>query len=66
MKVVCEGCGISLDQRMAYQMITAWVSNANRSKQVGKRYEQRFACRPCVEAFTRTGETWQQLSLLDG
>lgn len=63
MKVACEGCGHSFDRRQMFQMITAWVSNANRSKQVGKRYEQRFACRPCVEAFTRTGETWQQLQM---
>jgi hypothetical protein len=51
---------------MMFQMITAWVPLSKRSTQVGKRFEQRFACRPCVEAFTKSGETWQQLSLLDG
>jgi hypothetical protein len=46
-----------------FQMITAWVATANRSKQVGKRYEQRFACRPCVEAFTKSGTSWKQEAL---
>ena len=59
----CEGCGHPFDERMMYQMVTAWVSTANRSKMTGKRYEQRWACKPCVDAFNRTGEQWQQLSL---
>ena len=63
MKATCEGCGHSFDQRQMFQMITAWVSTANRSKMTGKRYEQRFACRPCVEAFTRTGVNWKQEAL---
>lgn len=65
MQVTCDGCGHSFDQRSVYQMITAWVPTTNRSRLVGRRYEQRFACKPCVEAFTRTGQSWQQLSLLD-
>jgi hypothetical protein len=32
---------------------------------VAKRAEQRFACKPCVDAFARTGSNWQQLSLLE-
>lgn len=46
-----------------HQMITAWVPTTNRSRLVGRRYEQRFACKPCVEAFARTGVTWKQESL---
>jgi hypothetical protein len=63
MTKTCEGCGHAFDERQMFQMITAWVATANRSRQVGKRYEQRFACRPCVEAFTKSGTTWKQEAL---
>ena len=65
--VSCEGCGLTLNRRDAVQMWTGWHRvHPKGSTMVGKRAEQRFACRPCVEAFTKAGSTWQQLSLLDG
>lgn len=64
--MTCEGCGISLAPSTAYQMVTAWRRVRGDSTLRAKRLEQRFACKPCVEAYQRTGEQWQQLSLLDG
>jgi hypothetical protein len=67
--VTCEGCGLTADPAKVtmFQMYTGWHRVHPRgSTMTGKRAEQRFACRPCVEAFTRTGQNWQQLSLLDG
>jgi len=67
--VTCEGCGLTADPTKVtfFQMYTGWHRiHPKGSTMTGKRAEQRFACRPCVEAFTRTGQNWQQLSLLDG
>jgi hypothetical protein len=67
--VVCEGCGLRGDPTKItfFQMWTGWHRiHPKGSTMVGKRAEQRFACRPCVEAFAKSGSTWQQLSLLDG
>lgn len=62
----CEGCGHSFDERMMFQMVTGWVPVSKRTAIRARRYEQRFACRPCVDAFTKTGQSWEQLSLLEG
>ena len=65
--VTCEGCGLSGSptQITFFQMWTGWHRmHPKGSTMIAKRAEQRFACRPCVEAFARTGETWEQLSLL--
>lgn len=61
----CEGCGSTLPESMLYQMWTGWHRmHPKGSTMIGKRAEQRFACKPCVEAFAKTGTTWEQLSLL--
>jgi hypothetical protein len=65
--VTCEGCGLSGDPTKItfFQMHTGWHRvHPKGSPMIGKRAEQRFACKPCVEAFTRTGTNWQQLTLL--
>lgn len=63
----CEGCGHAFDERMMYQMQTSWVRRAGKARTTkGSRFEQRWACMPCVEAMARAGSNWQQLSLLDG
>lgn len=50
---------------MLYQMWTGWHRvHPKGSNMIAKRAEQRFACKPCVEAFARTGTNWQQLTLL--
>jgi hypothetical protein len=64
--MTCEGCGVSLVPHSAYQMVTAWKRVRGDATLKARRLEQRFACRPCVEAFQRTGEQWHQMSLLDG
>lgn len=64
MTKTCEGCGHAFDERMLYQMVTGWQRRGH-SSVVAKRFEQRWACKPCVEAFTKSGTNWQQLSLLD-
>ena len=64
--LVCEGCGLSGNptQITFFQMWSGWHRvHPKGSTMIAKRAEQRFACRPCVEAFARIGETWEQLSL---
>lgn len=66
MKHRCEGCGGSFDPAAVtmFQMVTGWVRVMPRSTQVrGRRYEQRFVCRPCLEGFERAGTEWEQPQL---
>jgi hypothetical protein len=63
--VTCEGCGLSGHPNTMYQMVTGWQRRGSTSV-IAKRFEQRFACKPCVEAFGKSGTSWTQLSLLDG
>lgn len=61
----CEACGHTFDERMLYQLMTGWVPTSKRAATPkAKRWEQRWACKPCVDAMARAGHSWQQLSLL--
>ena len=65
-RVTCEGCGLVGDPTKVtfFQMFTGWHRvHPKGSTMVAKRAEQRFACRPCVESFERTGQTWKQEAL---
>lgn len=66
--VTCEGCGHHFDPTKVtmYQLYTGWHRVFPRgSTMIGKRAEQRFACKPCVDAFERSGVNWKQLTLFE-
>jgi hypothetical protein len=66
--VTCEGCGRAADptQEAMFQLVTGWrrMYPLTQGLRV-RRSEQRYACRSCVEAFERSGMTWQQPSLFE-
>jgi hypothetical protein len=68
MKQRCEACTNVYDpvQVRMYQMITAFKLMYPTSQGLHlRRAEQRFLCKPCLDAMERSGETWTQPSLFE-
>lgn len=64
--VTCEGCGHSADptQEAMFQLVTGWRRLYPSTQGLrGRRAEQRFACRSCVDGFEKAGFSWEQLSI---
>jgi hypothetical protein len=67
-RVTCEGCGHSGDpaQEAFFQMVTGWRRLFPSTQGLrGRRAEQRFACRSCVDGFEKAGVEWSQPSLFE-
>jgi len=67
-KVVCEGCGAVGDPtaQAFFQMVTGWRRLYPSTQGLrGRKAEQRFACRACVDGFEKAGFQWQQPSLFE-
>jgi rubredoxin len=61
-KHACEGCGHTFDERNLFQMVTGWKRRGSQALKA-PRFEQRFACQPCVDAMAKSGQRWIQEEL---